>query len=98
MLTQKLSNRTADGYCQVVIDTLEKTVVTTWSDVWMAVEVVNAKCVRAGRGGHAIVAAAIPGSAIPTSDLSVTIMDEPKSLALPGRSNDTQPTGGSATA
>ena len=63
----------------------------------MAVEVLNAKCVRAGRGGHAIVAAAIPGTAVPVADLSVVIMDEPNPLALAGL-NDTHPTGANLTA
>lgn len=87
----KASNRTADGNCQVVIDILKRTVATTWSDVWTALEVVNARCVRAGKGGHAIVAAALPGTAIPTTDLSVTIMDEPNPAVWTGKPDDTQP-------
>ncbi|KAI4238172.1 MAG: hypothetical protein LQ349_001282 [Xanthoria aureola] len=77
-----------------VIDTLKRTVATTWSDVWTALEVVNARCVRAGKGGHAIVAASIPGTAIPITDLSVTIMDEPDPVALAGKPDGTQPEAG----
>ncbi|KAI4112061.1 MAG: hypothetical protein LQ339_000068 [Xanthoria mediterranea] len=75
----------------LVIDILKRTVATTWSDVWTALEVVNARCVRAGKGGHAIVAAALPGTAIPTTDLSVTIMDEPNPAVWTGKPDDTQP-------
>ena len=86
-----LSNQTADGQCQVILDTLGATVTTTWSEVWMAIKVVNAKCVRAGHGGQAVVAATIPGTSTPSEELRIAIMDEPTPLALASKPNDTQP-------
>ncbi|KAL8735909.1 MAG: hypothetical protein Q9166_000471 [cf. Caloplaca sp. 2 TL-2023] len=83
-------DRLADGHCQVVINTLGRTVMTTWKDVWMSIGVVNANCVRAGKGGRAVVAASVPGTLIPTAELTVTVMDEPKQLALAGKAKGPQ--------
>lgn len=79
----------ADGLCQVVIDTTSKVEVTSWANVWLHIGLINAGCVRQGKGGRA----GIPGkdpSGFFTQDLVVTVMDEPAQLALPGNENNTQ--------
>ena len=64
-------------------------VTMSWTGVWLALEMIAAYCVRAGKGGRL----AIPGkdavSGVPTRALVVTVMDEPAQLVLPGGENGT---------
>ena len=46
----------ADGKCQVVISLQAPYAKARWSSVWLAVEATVAVCVRAGKGGKAVVA------------------------------------------
>ncbi|KAI4221016.1 MAG: hypothetical protein L6R36_007194 [Xanthoria steineri] len=86
-----LTLRSPDGLCQVVLDNrIQGTSVTmSWTGVWLALEMITAHCVRAGKGGRL----AIPGkdavSGVPTRALVVTVMDEPVQLVLPGGGNGT---------
>ncbi|KAL8934716.1 MAG: hypothetical protein Q9216_005766 [Gyalolechia sp. 2 TL-2023] len=86
-----LTLRAPDGLCQVIIDTASpsKLSITSWFGVWVAISLVNAGCVRQGKGGKY----AVPGKdqyGNPTKDLTVAIMDEPPGLALPGNQNSIQ--------
>ena len=47
--------QSADGKCQISIDNIGPNAVASWFDVWLAIENVVAVCVRAGKGGDAIV-------------------------------------------
>ena len=47
---------TADGKCQVYIETRSPTIWASWYDVWEAVETTVAACVRRGKRGWAAVA------------------------------------------
>ncbi|KAL8955033.1 MAG: hypothetical protein Q9193_006948 [Seirophora villosa] len=79
--------RSPDGLCQVVVDDEQKpSVVSTWAHVWFAVELVTARCVRAGTGGSQAVKA-LDGT---ISTLRVTVEDEADQLVLPGQGNGSE--------
>ncbi|KAL8934688.1 MAG: hypothetical protein Q9211_005100 [Gyalolechia sp. 1 TL-2023] len=86
-----LTLRAPDGLCQVVIDIPSPSSVeaTAWYSVWFAISLVNAGCVRQGKGGKKTVQGKdLFGT--PIRDMTVTIMDEPAGPALPGNTNSTQ--------
>lgn len=70
----------------VVDDEQKPSVVSTWAHVWFAVELVTARCVRAGTGGSQAVKA-LDGA---LSTLRVTVEDEADQLILPGQGNGSE--------
>ena len=89
LLTRRFN--TADGLCQIVLDSRIPTtsVASSWTGVWLALEMIAAHCVRAGKGGRLAIPAKDAVTGLPSRVLIATIMDEPAQLVLPGGENDT---------
>lgn len=88
----------ADGLCQMVVDTQvpSRLEYATWFSVWFHASLVNAGCVRQGKGGKLRVRGKDQAGR-PSVDMIVEIMDEPAGLALPGNGNSSQQESPSAT-
>ncbi|KAI4220258.1 MAG: hypothetical protein LQ349_008137 [Xanthoria aureola] len=86
-----LTLRSPDGLCQMVLDSrIQATsIASSWTGVWLALEMIAAYCVRAGKGGRLAIPAKDAVTGAPSRALIVTIMDEPAQLVLPGGENDT---------